>query len=211
MQDAARRIRQPHLRLPSTLLLQILPHARERAARTSSRNEPIDDAGRLHPNLRARSPVVRVRIGGVIELVRPDRAAGPARIVARLVVVVPRVVVGHRGHGPHVGAEHAQQVDLLLALRVRHVDHAAVPFCAADVRQADARVARCAFHDCSARLEPNDPPKKRIELIFVKFVFPADRARSRVWICRHVRGVEKIAWEGKRKGVRTGHQPPLPR
>jgi hypothetical protein len=157
VQDAARRIRQPHLRLPTTHLLQILPHTRERAARTSSRNEPINNARRLRPNLRTRSPVVRIRVGGVVKLVRPDRTGSPARIVARLVVVVPRVVVGHRGHGPHIGSEHAQQVDLLLALRVWHVDHAAVPLCAADVRQADARVARCAFHDYSAQLEPGGP------------------------------------------------------
>jgi hypothetical protein len=41
-----------------------------------------------------------------------------------------------------------------LALRVWHVDHAAVSFCAADVRQADARVARCPFYDRAAWLKP---------------------------------------------------------
>ena len=157
MQDAARRVRQPHLRPPAAPLLQIPPHARERAARARRGDERIDSATRLRPNLGARRAVVRVRVGGVVELVRPDGAARRARVVPRLVVVVARVVVGHRGHGPHVGAEHAQQVDLLLALRVWHVDHAGVPLCAADVRQADARVARRAFHDCAAGLEPGWP------------------------------------------------------
>ena len=134
VQDATWRVRQPHLRPPAAPLLQIPAHARERAARAGSGDERVDGAGRLRPDLRARRAVVRVRVGGVVELVGPDGATRGARKVARLVVVVPRVVVGHRGHGAHVGAEHAQQVDLLLALRVRHVDHAAVALGAADVR-----------------------------------------------------------------------------
>ena len=154
MQDATRRVRQPHLRLATALLLQIPPDARERAASTSSSNERINSAGRLCPNLRARGPVMRVRIGGVVELVRPDRAWQRAGKVARLVVVVPRVVVRHGGNRSYVGTEHSQKVDLLLTLRVWHVDHAGVAFGTADVRQADTRVARCAFHDCSAWLEP---------------------------------------------------------
>ena len=154
MQDTTRRVRQPHLRLPTALLLQIPPNARERAAGPSSSNERIDSAGCLRPNLRACSPVMHVRVGRVIELVRPDRAGQRAGIVACLVVVVPRVFVRHCGNRPYIGAEHSQKVDLLLALSVRHVDHAAVSFGTADVRQADACVARCAFHYCSAWLEP---------------------------------------------------------
>jgi hypothetical protein len=150
VQDATRRVRQPHLRLATALLLQIPPNARERAASTSSSNERINSAGRLRPNFRARCPVMRVRVGGVVELVRPDRAGQRAGIVACLVVVVPCVFVRHSGHRSHIGAEHSQKVNLLLTLRVRHVDHAAVSFGTADVRQADTRVSCCAFHDCSA-------------------------------------------------------------
>ena len=163
MQDATRWVRQPHLRLPIALLLQILPNARERAAGTGSSNERINNAGRLRPNLRARSPEMHVRVGGVIKLVRPDRARHRACTLARLVVVVPRVFVRHRGHRSYISTEHSQKVDLLLALRVRHVDHTAVSFGTADVRQADTRVARCAFHDCSAWLEPGVPTDTRVD------------------------------------------------
>ena len=134
MQDAAGRVREPHLRPAAAHLLQVPPDARKRAASPGRRDERIDGALRLRPNLGARRAVMRVRIGRVVELVRPDRAGRRARMVARLVVVVPRVVVRHRRHGAHVRAQHAQKVDLLLALRVGHVDHAAVAPRAADVR-----------------------------------------------------------------------------
>ena len=107
MQDATRRVRQPHLRLPTALLLQIPPNARERAAGTSSSNKSINSAGRLRPNLRARSPVMHVRVGGVIELVRPDRTGRRAGIVACFVVVVPRIFVWDRGHRSYIGTEHS--------------------------------------------------------------------------------------------------------
>ena len=154
MQDTARRVRKPHLSLAIAFLLEVPPNAGKGAARPSRSDERVDLAARLRPNLGAGGAIVRVRVGGVVELVRPDRARRGPRKVARLVVVVLRVFVGDRGDGAHVGAEHPQQVDLLLALRVRHVDHAAVPFGAADVRQADARVACGPFDDRAAWLEP---------------------------------------------------------
>ena len=153
MQHAARRVRKPHLRAPGALLLQIPPDARERPARPSARDERVDRALRLRPDLRARRAVVRLGVRGVVELVRPDCPGRRARIVPRLVVVVARVVVGHRGHGAHLGAQHPQQIYLLLALRVRHVDDAPVAPGAADVREADPRVPRGPFDDRAARLE----------------------------------------------------------
>ena len=134
VQHATRRVGKPHLRLARALLLQVPPHAGERAARAGRRDEPMNGAARLGPNLGGGGAIMRLRVGRIVKLVRPYRAARRERVIARLVVVVPRVLVGDRGHGTHVRAEHAQQVDLLLALRVGHVDHAAVAFSAADVR-----------------------------------------------------------------------------
>ena len=153
MQHAARRVRKPHLHPPVALLFQVPPDARERPAGPGAHNERIDDTLRLRPYLRARRAVVRLRVRGIVELVRPHRARRRARIVARLVVVVARVVVRHRGHGAHLRAQHPQQIDLLLALRVWHVDDAMVALGAADVREADARVPRGPFDDRATRLE----------------------------------------------------------
>ena len=133
VQDAAGRVREPHLRPAAAHLLQVPPDARKRAAGPGRRDERVDGAPRLRPNFGARRAVMRVRVGRVVELIRPDRAGRRARVVPRLVVVVPRVVVRHRRHGAYVRAQHAQEIDLLLALRVRHVDHAVVAPRAADV------------------------------------------------------------------------------
>ena len=160
VQDTARGVRKPHLSLATALLLEVPANASKRAARPGRSDERVDPPARLRPNLGPGGAVVRVRVGRVVELVRPDRAGRVARKVARLVVVVLRIFVRDRGDGAHVRAEHSEQVDLLLALRVRHVDHAAVPFGAADVRQADARVARGPFDDRAARLEPVQDGKK---------------------------------------------------
>jgi len=77
---------------------------------------------------------MHVRIRRIIKLVRPDRPLRRARKVPRLVIIVPRVLIRYGRHGAHVRTEHQQQVYLLLALRVWHVDHAAVALGAADVR-----------------------------------------------------------------------------
>lgn len=63
-----------------------------------------------------------------------------------------RVRDWHRRHWPHIRTKHAQQVNLLLALRVGHVDHQLVAFRVADVREADASVAGSALDNRPARL-----------------------------------------------------------
>jgi hypothetical protein len=106
MQNAARRVRKPNLRPPAALFLQVPSDARERPAGTCANDERIDCALRLLPYLRARSTVMRLRVRGIVELVRPHRSRRRARIVTRLVVVVARVLVRNRGHGAHLSAQH---------------------------------------------------------------------------------------------------------
>jgi hypothetical protein len=64
---------------------------------------------------------------------------------------------GFGGTGPHLGAEHAQEVHLLLRLVVGDHDHAAVAARGADVREPDAGVARRALDHRAAGLERAAP------------------------------------------------------
>lgn len=116
VQHTPRGVRKPHLRPPTTLLLEIPAHTRKRAARARRTHEPIDLAPHLRPYLRARRLIVRARIRRIVKLVRPYRIVQPPRVHARLVVVVARVLKRDGRDGVHLGAEHAQQIDLLLAL-----------------------------------------------------------------------------------------------
>lgn len=171
MQHAPRRIRQPHLRLPLSLLQQILSHARKRAARARRAHKGVERAARLRPDLGPGAAVVRARVRDVVELVRPHAVGQRLREGARLVVVVRGVLVGDGGHGVYFGAEHFEEVDFFLALTrgsgegeygvvakradlcVGHEDDAFVSSVAADVREANAGVACSAFHNRTSRLE----------------------------------------------------------
>lgn len=115
-QDAPRRIREPYLRLAAALLLEIFPGTRERAAGASGADEAIECAARLFPNLRSRGQIVRLGIGGVVKLVRPDCVGEIFGKVACLVIVVCRIVVRDGRDGIDLGAEHAEEVDLFLTL-----------------------------------------------------------------------------------------------
>jgi hypothetical protein len=95
-------------------------------------------------------------IGGVVELVGPDRAVrllggkllGEA---ARVAHVVHRVLVGHGRHQDQLGAAQPQHVLLLLGLGLRHDDHRTVAQGVADQRQADPGIAGGALDDRAAR------------------------------------------------------------
>jgi hypothetical protein len=68
--------------------------------------------------------------------------------------VVVRILVGHRGHLPQVGAAQPQHVLLFLRLGVGDDDDAAVAPRPADQRQADSSVAGGALDDDSVGFEP---------------------------------------------------------
>src|SRR5690606_38352508 len=135
------------------LLLEENRRAGERAAGAGAGYERIDPPVRVAPDLRPGRLDVRLAVGAIVELVRPDRAVGFRREPARELLEVVRILVRHRGHRPHLGAERAQQVELLGRLRLGDHDHAAVAACVAHVREADAGVAGRALDDRAARAE----------------------------------------------------------
>ena len=117
MQHAPRGISQPHLRSPTTLLLQKPAHTRKRPTRAGSAGESVQGPLSLFPNLRSRSFVVRSGVGDVIELIRPDSIGEILGKGFRLVVVVFWVLVRHRRDWVDFCTEHSQKVDLFLTLK----------------------------------------------------------------------------------------------
>ena len=121
-------------------------------------DEAVDLALGLAPDLGAGAFEVGPAVGGIVELVGPDRAVrllggellGEAAGVADVVV---GVLVRHRGHQDQLGADEAQHVLLLLALGLRHHDHRAVAQRVADQGEADPGVARGALDDRAARAQ----------------------------------------------------------
>ena len=139
-------------------LLQRARHAAQGAAAAHRAGEAVDLAVGLVPDLGAGGAVVAVAVGGVVELVGPDRAvrllggeflgerAGVAHVVAG-------IGVGHGRHQPEVGAAQPQHVLLFLALRLGHHDHRAVAARIGDQGDADAGIAGGALDDHAAGLE----------------------------------------------------------
>ena len=131
------------------------PSAGERAARAGRADEAVDLAARSVPDLDAGRRLVEVAIGRVVELIGEPCAAGFARVhfvgdASRHVRIVLRIGVRHRGNEAHVGAGHAQRVDLLPALRLGHRDDRAIAAARAEQREADAGVASRALDDHAA-------------------------------------------------------------
>ena len=130
--------------VPPEALAQVLRHAHHRAARARRRRRRPWACGprvrELRGDLRARGFVVRLHIGGVVELLRPEHVAGFAR-----------EFVGHadgaeepaqfRGDRDHRGAEALDDQHALARHPVRHVDAHRVAERAADGRERDAGVA----------------------------------------------------------------------
>ena len=144
VERAALRVGQhdPHAGLA---FLQGQRHAGQGAAGAAGAGEGIDRAAGLLPDFRSGAGAVAFPIRQVVELVGPERA-GFLGQPARDMHVVARVAVRLRRHQPQVGADHAQEVDLLFRLRLRHHDHGAVAARVAHQGQADAGVAGRALH-----------------------------------------------------------------
>ena len=138
------------MRTARLLLLQIAGNATERAAGSGGAGERIDASLRITPDFGAGGPIVRVTICGVVELVADGRAKFLGHPRRELLVVI-RVGVGHGLHDAHFGTQRAQQRCFLRRLVVGHHDHALVAACIAEVRKADAGVARSAFDERAAR------------------------------------------------------------
>jgi hypothetical protein len=132
-------------------LLQVAAHPGDRAARPHAGDEHVDAAARLLPELGPRGHVVRLRVRLVVVLVGLER---PRDVLAQAVrgAVVAAGILGLDGRrADHdLGAEGAQEVDLLLAHLVGHDEHASVA--AVDRRhdEPDAGVAARGLDDRAA-------------------------------------------------------------
>jgi len=95
-------------------------------------------------------------IGQIVELIGPDGAKLLGQ-PARNMHVIAGVFIGLRRHEPQIGADHAQEIDLLAALRLRHDDDRAITQRIAHQGQPDAGVAGGALDDGAAGLENAAP------------------------------------------------------
>ncbi len=124
----------------------------------TARDEAVDPAVGLAPDLGPGALDVGLAVGDVVELVGPDRAVrllggellGEPAGIAHVVV---GVLVGHGRHQDQLGAAEEKHVLLLLALRLGHHDHRAVAQRVADERKPDAGVAGGALDDRAARAQ----------------------------------------------------------
>ena len=137
--------------------LQRQRDAGQRAAGAAGAGEGVDLAAGLLPDLRrrwwrggprgwrdCRTGWPRSRLAGCRHLL--GQPARHMHVVAGIAIRLGR-------HQPQIGADHAQEILLLLALRLRHHDDAAIAAGIADQRQADAGIAGRALDDRAARLQ----------------------------------------------------------
>ena len=135
------------------LLLQIQGNPGIGAAGASGRHPGIHRPSGLLPDLRTGGVEMGAAVGQVVELVGPH---GPRRFggdTARKPHVVVGVAVRHRRHRAHLGAEAAQQADLLGRLGVGDHDQGPVAAGVAEVGEANTGVASGAFHHRASRLQ----------------------------------------------------------
>ena len=124
----------------------------DRAARARSAGEAVDPALHLLPQFLRRALDMGFAVGGVVELVSPDRAFGFFGETAAGVNEMVGVGIFRRGYGDQLRAQSAQRVHLLLRLVVRHDDDRAIAERIGDKRDADPGIARGAFNHSSTRL-----------------------------------------------------------
>ena len=106
----------------------------------------------LRPDLGASGRLMRRAVGQVVELVGPDRAHLLGQAAAEMHVVAG-VGIGLGRNEAQVGADHAEEVDLLPTLGLGHHDHGAIAARIGHQRDADAGIARRALDDRAAGLE----------------------------------------------------------
>src|SRR5438874_7550512 len=152
IQTTARRVGE-HAANGGAARLEVLRDARERAAGAGGGDEGIDAAVGLSPDLGARGARMSIAVGGVVELVGPDRVRERGGQPLRDLLVLVGIAVGNRGHLVNLGTQHLEQRVLLRGLVVGHDDHAAVAARVAHMRQPDAGVAGRALDDRASRGE----------------------------------------------------------
>ncbi len=136
------------------LLFQVFSCATDRPTRAQAAHKMRDLAFTILPNLRPSAEIVRLRIHGIVILVRIVGIGNLAREFLRYGVVAPRVLRLHsRRANNHFCAKRLEQIHLFLRLFVRRCEHAFVAAHRRHQRQSHAGISGSAFNDCAARLE----------------------------------------------------------
>jgi hypothetical protein len=135
-------------------LLEIARHAGDRPARAHARHEHLDLAPGILPDFGAGGQVVDLRIVGVGELVRAERAGNLlGEAVGHAVVAIGGVRRDVRGRHHHLGPVGPQQRPLVLAHLVGHHHDQPVALHRRRQRQPHAGVAGGGLDDRAAGLQ----------------------------------------------------------
>src|SRR5205823_7548881 len=100
----------------------------------------------LFPDFRASAPIMRITIGRVIELVRPEPASLLCQ-ATRDMIVIFRILVWLFRHCLYLCAECTQQMHFLRRLMIRNHNHRAIASGAPDYGKTDSGVARSSLND----------------------------------------------------------------
>ena len=140
-----------HIRV---LFLEIAPRARDGTPGTGADEKMGDAPAGLLPELRPRRPVMRVRVGLVVELVSQHRPRGLVGDGLGLHQVVIRMFGRYRGRSDDdISAERAEKSHLLLTHLVRHREHAVIALTGRCHCERQPGVAARGFNDGAARLQ----------------------------------------------------------
>ena len=135
--------------------LQEFPHATNGAAGAHAANEVRDFAFAVFPNFRTRGAIMRFGIHRIVILVRVVRIGNFAREFFCHGIVAARIFRLDGGRtNDHFGAKRFQQIDFFLGLLVRGGKNALITAHRRDKCKPHAGVARSAFNDGAAGLQP---------------------------------------------------------
>ena len=135
-------------------LLEKLSNATHRAARADARNEGIDLAFHLRPNLGRGRVVVSLRVRLVGELAGVERVGIILGDFLGDILVVLRMTLGNIAAREHdLGAHRAQMRDLLIAHLVGHNDSQAIALLTRNQRKCETSIARGRLNNAAALLE----------------------------------------------------------
>ncbi len=140
------------------LLLEEAAASRDGPARSHAGHEDVDLAGRLFPDLRGRGEVVGFGVGGVVVLVRVERARRLLDDALGRLVVAARILRLDGGRADHhARTGRPQRLHLLQRHLVGHDEDAAVAAQGRHQGQSHARVAAGRLDDGATRPEQAAP------------------------------------------------------
>src|SRR5207249_10312789 len=130
------------------LFLEIIAYTRKRAAGADSSDERTHFALGLFPDLRSGAAIMRVAIGSVIELVRPEPAALLCKATRDMIVIFWILVWLFRDR-LYLRAERTEQMHFLRRLIVRNHNNGAIsPRPPDDCNPDPSLTGRSRHHPC---------------------------------------------------------------